>query len=90
MGGDEAALHQIAALNEALTLTVSLLRVAVGAVRSKADGTALSFTCCARLEGVPNARRKRAARDAGNARTTTIPACCSFGRSPIPAAQIDH
>jgi hypothetical protein len=31
MGGDEAALHQIAALNEALTLAVSLLRVAVGA-----------------------------------------------------------
>ena len=38
MGGDEAALHQIAALNEALTLAVSLLRVAVGAVRSKRTG----------------------------------------------------
>jgi hypothetical protein len=38
MGGDEAALHQIAALNEALTLAVSLLRVAVGAVRSKRMG----------------------------------------------------
>ena len=32
MGGDEATLHQIAGLNEALTLAVSLLRVAVGAV----------------------------------------------------------
>jgi len=50
MGGDEAALHQIAALNEALTLSVSPLRVAVGAVRSKRTGAALSFTCCARLE----------------------------------------
>ena len=38
MGGDEAALHQIAGLNEALTLAVSLLRVAVGAVRSKRTG----------------------------------------------------
>ena len=38
MGGDEAALHQIAALNEALTLSVSPLRVAVGAVRSKRTG----------------------------------------------------
>jgi hypothetical protein len=38
MGGDEAALHQIAALNEALTLAVLLLRVAVGAVRSKRTG----------------------------------------------------
>jgi hypothetical protein len=54
MGGDEAALHQIAALNEALTLSVSPLRVAVGAVRSKRTGPALSFTCCARLEGLPN------------------------------------
>jgi hypothetical protein len=36
MGGDEAALHQIAAFNEALTLAVS--RVAVGAVRSKRTG----------------------------------------------------
>jgi hypothetical protein len=52
-------LHQIAALNEALTLAVSLLRVAVGAVRSKRTGAALSFTCCARLEGVPNAWRTR-------------------------------
>jgi hypothetical protein len=41
MGGDEAALHQIAALNEALTLMVSLLRVAVGAVRSKRTGQPL-------------------------------------------------
>jgi hypothetical protein len=38
MGGHEAALHQIAALNEALTLSVSPLRVAVGAVRSKRTG----------------------------------------------------
>jgi hypothetical protein len=59
IGGDEAVLHQIAALNEALTLAVSLLRVAVGAVRSKRTGAALSFTCCARLEGVPNAWRTR-------------------------------
>ena len=39
MGGDEAALHQIAALNEALTLAVSLLRVAVGAVRQSGRGS---------------------------------------------------
>jgi hypothetical protein len=35
---NKTALHQIAALNEALTLAVSLLRVAVGAVRSKRTG----------------------------------------------------
>jgi hypothetical protein len=47
MGGDEAALHQIAALNEALTLAVSLLRVAVrqsgrGSPFVKANGMAIT------------------------------------------------
>lgn len=46
MGGDEAALHQIAALNEALTLAVSLLRGAVGAVRSKGRGSPFVHLLC--------------------------------------------
>ena len=46
MGGDEAALHQIAALNEALTLAVSLLRVTVGAVRSKRTGRPFVHLLC--------------------------------------------
>jgi hypothetical protein len=46
MGGDEAALHQITALNEALTLAVSLLRVAVGAVRSKRTGQPFRSPVC--------------------------------------------
>jgi hypothetical protein len=58
MGGDEAALQQIAALNEALTLAVSLLRVTVGAVRSKrtavaclkANGMAITGTAAGRTK----------------------------------------
>src|SRR5215469_4717509 len=45
MGGDEAALHQIAALNEALTLAVSLLAW-LSARLDQSGRVALSFTCC--------------------------------------------
>jgi hypothetical protein len=58
MGGDEAALQQIAALNEALTLAVSLLRVTVGAVRSKRTAVARLKANGMAITGTAAGRRK--------------------------------